>query len=286
MSMLVSIIIPTHNRSDLLQRALKSAFDQTYKNIEIIVVDDGSTDDTQAVLERYDNDRLVVLKNNIPKGACHARNKGIKAAKGELVTFLDDDDEYDKERINIMMAYYDPKWAYIYSKMDVIEKKGIRFTRKTKEIVTLDDMLYENSTHVSLLVSKKRLIEINYFDESLHASQDYDLALRLHESYGNAFCVQKILYTMHTEHDKPRITTSPKKVSAAWQLYKKHKINMNQNHRRKQLFYITQFKKKKPTIKKLIVLTPLKEFNAAAKYYIRQNIPWMKLVYKRIRGVK
>jgi glycosyltransferase involved in cell wall biosynthesis len=91
----VSVIIPTHNRAKLLERAIKSVLEQTYANFEIIVVSDGSTDETDLIMQKYKNQdaRIKYISYYPAKGANHARNIGIKAAEGEYIAFLDDDDE-------------------------------------------------------------------------------------------------------------------------------------------------------------------------------------------------
>jgi len=92
-----SIIIPTHNRIGLLQRAIRSVLNQTVIDFELIVVDDGSSDGTTAWLATLQEPRLRVIRRDTPRGASAARNAGIQAAQGRLIAFLDDDDEYRSE---------------------------------------------------------------------------------------------------------------------------------------------------------------------------------------------
>ena len=89
---LVSVIIPTYNRAKLLPRALESAFAQTYKHVEIIVIDDGSTDSTKVVLQKYSNNIRIIQSDH--QGAVNARNLGMSASQGKYICFLDSDDEY------------------------------------------------------------------------------------------------------------------------------------------------------------------------------------------------
>src|ERR1700722_1374407 len=90
----VSIIIPVYNRSHTLSRALASVFQQTFKEFEVIIVDDGSTDALDDVLKLYADPRLHIYKHSINKGASAARNTGIKVAQGSLIAFLDSDDAW------------------------------------------------------------------------------------------------------------------------------------------------------------------------------------------------
>ena len=97
MKELVSVVIPTHNRGDLLPRAIRSVLQQTYLNLQCIVVDDASTENTAQVVYQFEDDRLVYLFHESNRGASAARNTGIAHAKGKLIAFLDDDDEWDDD---------------------------------------------------------------------------------------------------------------------------------------------------------------------------------------------
>src|SRR3954469_6887531 len=101
MDQLVSIYLPTRNRRLLLERAIESALNQTYRNIELVVVDDGSTDDTPLLLDkiRKADQPLISNRNERSLGPSPARNLAVKAAKGFFITGLDDDDEFTPDRI-------------------------------------------------------------------------------------------------------------------------------------------------------------------------------------------
>src|SRR4051812_3505416 len=88
----VSIVLPTHNRTSMLQQALGCALDQEGVDLEVIVVDDGSSDDTPEVLGRVEDERLRVIRNERPQGVSRARNSAIERANGDWIAFLDDDD--------------------------------------------------------------------------------------------------------------------------------------------------------------------------------------------------
>ena len=96
---LVSIIIPTFNRGYILPRAIKSALSQTYQNIELIIIDDGSTDNTEEIVKDFSDPRIQYIRYSENKGRPAARNKGIKKSKGDFFAFLDSDDEYPPEKI-------------------------------------------------------------------------------------------------------------------------------------------------------------------------------------------
>lgn len=268
---LVSIVIPTHNRSDMLQRALSSVFNQTYQNIEVIVVDDGSQDDTQEVLKNYIDSRLKVLKNEVPKGACNARNKGIQEASGEFVTFLDDDDEYLPQRIEKLMAVWDDKWAYITTGMFFIKNSGKTLQFIPEKIINLSELLHKNSVGNSVLTKKERLSFLGGFDETLKSSQDYDMWVRLSIKYGDGYSLQEPLYITHTEHDKPRISASKNKVMGHFDFYKKHKHLMTHTQRKSQLFELYRNKNKKIGIAKAMSFGEARNKTDILKYVIKSR---------------
>jgi glycosyltransferase involved in cell wall biosynthesis len=103
----VSVVIPTYDRADVLGRAMDSVLGQTFEDLELIVVDDGSTDDTPAVATGYDDDRVRYLAHETNRGANVARNTGIEAAAGEYVAFLDSDDEWREEKLERQLARMD-----------------------------------------------------------------------------------------------------------------------------------------------------------------------------------
>ena len=284
LSPLVSIIIPTHNRADLLPRAIKSVLSQSYTNYEIIVVDDGSVDNTQEVLLKFKSDKLRFLKNETPKGACNARNKGIQAAAGELLAFLDDDDEYLPTYFEENIKIYDPKWAYIFSRCYYIYKeagKVKKLVRKKNEYVDAEQMLYEMSAGNYFVANKKKILKVGGFDENLEKAQDYDVLLRLNLKFGTAYCLQRPLYIMHAEHEKPRITYSPKSLHALWIIYKKYRHLYNRKQRKYRLYKIMQCKNKPITLEKLFWLVPRKYFLVNLKLTLGKKFPSIKEFYHR-----
>ena len=114
---LVSVVIPTHNRSFLLQRSIFSVMSQSYQNIEIIVVDDHSEDDTEEVVSSFTDSRIVYLKSQ-RRGRSNARNLGISVARGEFLAFLDDDDVYEKDKIKLQLelARSNPGFCFFIGK--------------------------------------------------------------------------------------------------------------------------------------------------------------------------
>ncbi len=88
----ISVILPTFNRGNLIEKSIKSVLNQTFNNIEILIIDDGSNDNTKDIIKNIDDKRIKYIKLGKNKGACNARNVGIKKARGEYITFQDSDD--------------------------------------------------------------------------------------------------------------------------------------------------------------------------------------------------
>lgn len=95
----VSVVIPTYNRAHLVGRAIQSVLNQTYQDFEIIVVDDGSTDNTEEVVKSFNDPRIRYIRHDQNRGGSAARNTGIKMARGEYIAFQDSDDEWLPEKL-------------------------------------------------------------------------------------------------------------------------------------------------------------------------------------------
>lgn len=140
---LVSAIITTHNRIDLLKRAVKSVYEQTYPNIELIVVDDNSTDGTQTWCESQ-NFHYIRIPSGESKGGNYARNLGIKASKGEYVAFLDDDDYWLPEKTEKQMWLMMEKGdcvVYCFRIYEIIRKNEIILQSEEKQLFLKGNIL-------------------------------------------------------------------------------------------------------------------------------------------------
>lgn len=235
---LISAIIPTKNRAELLRRALDSVAAQSYAPVEIVVIDDGSTDNTAAVVDSFrDGHSITYLKNETSQGAPAARNRGIEAAKGEFIAGLDDDDEWHPERLHQLMEAYDDSFSCITSDVKMQYAHRAVVWHK-KAVIKLSDLLYSNQVGNQVLVERERLLEVDGFDEQLAAAQDYDLWIRLCEAFGAVKNVQEPLQIVHTEHENDRITNPASQLEGYLAFYKKHRYKMNRAQRKYQLYNI------------------------------------------------
>lgn len=282
----VSIVIPTHNRVHLLERALNSALSQTYKEIEIIVVNDGSTDDSIIYLDNLTDPRLKVIHIPEARGACNARNIGIKNASGTYITFLDDDDEYLPTRIEELIHAYRTEFAYAASAHYYIHQNGRTEIINFGKNISIDDMLTRIVTGNTILTETSKVRSLGGFDTNLASSQDYDLWLRLNLEYGSGVYVTKPLFIMHTEHEKPRITLSNKKFNGHWQFYQKHKVHFSKRQRAYQLFELLRCQRKKVSLKKAILLTYRTSLTRGVRHYLAVTTPRLRDTYMKITSNK
>jgi len=259
---LVSIVIITHNRSELLKNAIQSALAQTYKNIEIIVVDDYSQDNTTFIMQKFQKEyaQIKYIKLEKQSGANVARNKGITLAKGYYITGLDDDDSMLTTRVEKLVNAYDEKYAYTFSQIFYTSKtkKVKKIFKYFKKIITLDDMLYTNCTGNQVLTTKKMFIDAGLYDETLISAQDYDMWLKLLLIKPKAKLVREALMNVDRDDEIKRISSSKRKIKGYYTLYKKYRSLMNIEQRKFQLFKLSLQRDKPITIKSFFMYLTFK----------------------------
>lgn len=221
---LISIIIPTYNNAEFLPRALKSVINQTYKNIEILIINDGSTDDTIEIINKFEDYRIK-LYNKTNGGVSLARNYGIKKANGKYLMFVDSDDWIEKDMVEICyntLKLHNVKALKCNYYINYIENKNYNTGLIDKDyegIVikeNLIEMIYKMlggtiSTAVWNFIIEKNIILENdiFFDKNLVASEDKMFLINILFKLPEIYVLNKPLYhyfinndsTMH-RHDK------------------------------------------------------------------------------------
>ena len=185
-SPLVSIIIPSWNTASYVREAVDSALAQTYPNCEIIVVDDGSTDDTKAVLEPYAKAKKITYIYQANKGLSGARNAGIKASAGEFIALLDSDDVFLPEKIAEQVAYLmeHPSCDISYCNLYHFWDGESALLRLNYEYYSGDDVLpyllaMNFIAPLSVVLRRSTIERFGMFDENLKRSEDLEFWLRL-----------------------------------------------------------------------------------------------------------
>jgi len=206
---LISVIIPTYNRNQFLLEAIASVETQTYPNFEIIVVDDGSTDETSSISKR-ENIKYIFQKN---KGPSAARNSGAKTAKGDWLAFLDSDDLWKPKKLikqwEALKAAPDCQAVYTN---EIWIRNGVRINQ-CKKHQKYSGWIYPKCLPLciispsSILLHKNLWEEAGGMDESLPMAEDYDLWLRLSAKYKFLFLDENLI-VKHAGH--------PEQLSTKW----------------------------------------------------------------------
>jgi len=270
---LISVYMPTKNRGVLLIKAIESVLEQDYPNFELIIVDDGSTDDTPKLLSQYASEysKVRFFRNEQSIGAAAARNIAIKNAKGEFITGLDDDDLFCKDRLSSLYKHYDDKYAFICS--SVIWDFGTRqkVADKKMQVFNLEQQLSYNHATTQVLVKTSRILETGGFDESFVARQDYDAWTCLMIKYGNALRIAHPSYILKRNDGLERITNSDSNIKGNHQFLQKHKPLMNKANLRNQDFWDIYAQGKRLTFIELGKLLFCGNVLMKLKYFIRSN---------------
>ena len=211
MKPLVSVVIPTYKRPDMIVRAVNSVLNQTYENIEIFVVDDNSPlsferEATQKVMKQYDsNSNVTYLQHDVNKNGSAARNTGWRCSKGKYITYLDDDDEISPRKIETQVACLealDESWGACYTAYHTLMLDGTIQRSATNQsgdvyLRALMRTFYVGSGS-NLLLRKKVVDEIGGYDADFKRNQDIEFMARAFENYKVAYVPEDLL-TIHWE---------------------------------------------------------------------------------------
>ena len=216
----ISIIIPTYNYAQYICEAIESVLNQTYKDFEIIVVDDGSTDNTKEVIKPYLNKIKYIYQQN--SGPSAARNRGIKEAKGEYIAFLDADDIWLAQKLELQIKFMEKEKevGLIFSDMILFNEKGIiknsflkeklffnklsikplSFTEKVIYDNVFNALLQENFIPTNTVIVKKECFnKVGFFDKTLFSVEDRDMWLRIGLFYDIGFINSPLVLTRFHE---------------------------------------------------------------------------------------
>ena len=190
MSGKVSVIIPTFNREKFITKAIDSVMAQTYQDFEIIVLDDGSTDNTRELLGRY-NDRVKYFYQE-NRGIASARNEAIKRSSGDYIAFLDSDDYWIREKLEKQIQVFNQHQEYgmVASCCSSIRLDGSfrEKNRPGKSGWVLEDLFRKNFIRTSsAMIKRECLDQVGLFDESFRECEEYDLWLRIAARYPIGF---------------------------------------------------------------------------------------------------
>ena len=242
---LVSIIIPTYNREKYILNAINSCLKQTYKNIEILVVDDCSTDKTKDLIKSINDKRIKYFRNETNRGAPYSRNFGLRIARGEYINFLDDDDLLLPRKIELQLKKFlaseDEKLGVVTCDVRFI-RIDMDLTRKNRKKGNIyKDLLMKYCVYgtETMLIKKRCLEQIRGFDTKLQSDQEYDLAMRLaricHFDYVPETLTVKKMSTNQISF------TYRKKIAGSIYFFRKHKQEFRKLGLKGYLFNVLRY---------------------------------------------
>ena len=273
---MISVIIPTYNRGNRITESIKSVLNQTYSDLELIVIDDGSTDNTSDVVNNIHDCRLLYYKQD-NKGACAARNYGIKLAKGEYIAFQDSDDTWEPNKLEIELDLLESKNCdLVYCGLNrIMQNKVIYIPEGHNDYETIDiqKLLTQNRISTQTILMKTSVAREVLFDESFKRLQDWDFALRVCSSGYKIDYVNQALVRSEVQEDS--ITSLVPSEQAYLFLLKKHEdeyyrypeaiarlysiiaYRLKDNDRKKAIKYLKKsfmYNKKLSTVIKLLLI--------------------------------
>ena len=240
----ISVVIPTYNRGHLILKSIGSVLNQTYKNIEVLLIDDGSTDNTEHIIKNLEDKRIKYIKLNHNLGGSNARNIGIRLASGKYISFQDSDDYYhydklEKQYKNILKKKSDFDFCKVNLFFNKTYKVIFPFPKQEYNILRnniSNELCNGNFISTQAILVKRNAIKRYLFDINFPRLQDYDLVLRMVPKMKVSY-TSEILVDLYREKDS--IGNSPKKYNESLNLILSKKYNIKCNL---ENFY-KQFKK-------------------------------------------
>ncbi len=204
---MVSVIIPTFNRANLLLRAIRSVLSQTYKDFELIVIDDASEDNTREVVNGFSDRRIKYIRLNERAGSAASRNIGIKTSRGKFLTFLDSDDEWHSKKLEYQVndiKDQSDKIGIVYTKT-IRKYKNREYYIPSCKVKHREGYLYRNlilGQYIvptpSALVKKVCFDKCGYFDEKLQVLEEWDLWIRMSRFFKFKFINKPMTFSYYT----------------------------------------------------------------------------------------
>lgn len=254
MNELISVIITTYNREELLERAIRSVIAQTYPTVELVIVDDCSNDKTAQLIERMRAEceaRFVYFiyeRNEKNSGSNFCRNRGYALSHGVFVTGLDDDDYFLPERLTKLAERYDDKYAFVTDTPARLDKTHRTYPdTDDKRLIELQDILCENVVGNQVLTTREKLLGVGGFSPEIKQQQDRDVWIKLILKYGPGIKYSFSTAMVDAEHGSNRITSQVKKYNAYRKLYFKYRQHMSEVTRSNNLFQLMSFRGFKST---------------------------------------
>ncbi len=233
----VSVVIPTYNRAYIINQTIQSVLAQTYPDFELILVDDGSRDNTQEVVNKFNDSRIRYIQHERNAGVSAARNTGIEAARGEYIAFLDSDDEWLPEKLEKQLKLFqqsEPQVGAIYTWLCFInEHNEVKRVRNPEHRGFLgENLLYANllGTPSTMIVKRECFDKGVRFDSRLRCSEDWDLYLKLAQHYEFEVVPEVLVQYRDYHHKANRATTNRRATTNSQVVIEGHLIFLKRHH--------------------------------------------------------
>jgi glycosyltransferase involved in cell wall biosynthesis len=226
----VSVILPVHNRADVLPRAIQSVLDQELREFELIVIDDGSGDESATIADSFGDDRVSVIRLDRNRGGNVARNEGVRAAKAPLIAFLDSDDRYLPNKLSWVVAEFErrPHLDLLVDsfikvqppgsgKAEVVRRNPVIDDRETFRTALFTRQLWKATPAIT--VKREIALEAGLFDETLRRLQDFDFLIRVSE-LANCASTDEVLWVKYW--DAGAISAQDNMIPANVELVRRH----------------------------------------------------------------
>lgn len=218
----VSVIIPMYNSSKYIVECVNSVINQTYKKLEIILVDDKSNDSTLKKVNRIKDKRIKIIKLKKNVGAAEARNKGIEASTGDYICFLDSDDYWKLDKVEKQVKFIKDK-VFIYSEYEYLRKNYTHIAR-VPESLTYKELLKNSAIFTStVMLNMKYLTKEDIYMPNIRMGQDYGSWYKILKKIDKAYGIQEVL-SVYRVGNKSLSSNKLKATKRTWHLYKMEKI--------------------------------------------------------------
>lgn len=203
----ITVFIPLYNAENYIKKTIQSVLNQTYKNFEILIINDASTDQSVSIVESFSDDRIRLIHNDTNKGICYTRQRGVIEARGKYIAILDADDIAMPNRLEKQFAFLEKNPeiavcgsdAYFIDENDqpINHKHDINFDSK---IIKIENLFANQFINSSALIRKKCIIEVGNY--SMKYCEDYDLFVKITEKFETTNLDEKLVcYRMHSKGD-------------------------------------------------------------------------------------
>ncbi len=207
---LVTALITTFNRSAFLKKAIESVLAQTFRDFELIILDNSSTDDTEEVIKGFGDKRIRHIRHE-PMNISQARNLGVREARGEYIAFLDDDDEWLPHKIEVQVNFFEraaEDIALVYGAFIKIDSEGneLGVRRPTLRGKVLKGLIYQDDFTGSAsnpMIRRSVVMELGGYDEKVVSGEDWELYLRIADKYRVDFTLDPVVRIR--SHEGPRL---------------------------------------------------------------------------------